>query len=49
MDVIKQLQTGLAKDLVTFEESDLSEEQLAIIENTYNEVYHILSTVEKDQ
>jgi hypothetical protein len=49
MDVIKQLQTGLAKDLVTFEESDLSEEQLAIIEDTYQQVYLTLSRAEKDE
>jgi hypothetical protein len=46
MDKIKQLQTELAKDLVKFEESELSEEHLEMIEETYQQVYLILGTVE---
>ena len=47
MNKITQLQTELAKDLVKFEESDLSEEQLYMIENTYQQVYDILGEVGK--
>ena len=46
MSAIKQLQTELAKDLVKFEESDLSEEQLDMIEKTYQQVYDILGEVD---
>jgi hypothetical protein len=46
MNKIKQLQTELAKDLVNFEQSDLTEEQLEMIEETYQQVYLILNTVE---
>jgi hypothetical protein len=49
MDSIKQLQTELAKDLVKFEESELSEEHLEMIEEAYQEVYLTLSKVRKDQ
>lgn len=49
MNQIKQLQIELAKDLVTFEQSDLREEHLEIIEKTYQEVYHILHLVDKEQ
>jgi hypothetical protein len=48
MNKIKQLQTELVKDLVKFEEYELSEEQLTIIEDTYEKVYIILSKAEKD-
>jgi hypothetical protein len=48
MNSIKQLQTELAKDLVKFEESELSEEHLEMIEEAYQEVYLILSKVGKD-
>jgi hypothetical protein len=46
MNKIKQLQTELAKDLVNFEQSELTEEQLEMIEETYQQVYLILGTVE---
>jgi hypothetical protein len=46
MNAIKQLQTELAKDLVNFEQSELSEEQLEMIEEAYRQVYLILNTVE---
>jgi hypothetical protein len=48
MDKIKQLQTELAKDLVKFEESELSEEHLEMIEEAYQEVYLTLSKAGKD-
>ena len=48
MNAINQLQTELAKDLVKFEESELSEEHLEMIEEAYQEVYLILSKVGKD-
>jgi hypothetical protein len=48
MNKIKQLQTELAKDLVQFEQSSLSKEQLEMIEDTYQQVYLILSTIERD-
>jgi hypothetical protein len=46
MNAIKRLQTELAKDLVIFEQSELSEEQLEMIEKAYQQVYLILNTVE---
>lgn len=49
MNKIKQLQTELAKDLVQFEQSSLSKEQLIMIEDTYQQVYLILSTIERDK
>lgn len=49
MDKIKQLQTELAKDLVKFEESQISEEHLEMIEDTYQQVYLTLSRAEKDE
>jgi hypothetical protein len=49
MDKIKQLQTELAKDLVNFEQSELSKEQLEMIEESYQQVYLILNTVENAQ
>lgn len=49
MDKIRQLQTELAKDLVVFEDSNLSEEHLAMIEDTYQQIYLILNNVGKDQ
>jgi hypothetical protein len=48
MDKVRQLQTELAKDLVVFEESDLSEEHLAMIEDTYQQIYLILNNARKN-
>lgn len=48
MDKIRQLQTELAKDLVVFEESNLSEEHLSMIEDIYQQVYLILNNVGND-
>lgn len=45
---IKTLQTELAKDLVRFEESSLTEEQLAEIEKIYNEIYLKLHNIDKE-
>lgn len=48
MDSIKHLQENLAKDLVKFEESSLTEEQLKEIEKIYYDVYLKLHNVDKD-
>ena len=45
---IKTLQTGLAQDLVKLEETDISEEHLQMIENTYEQVYRILNKASKE-
>jgi hypothetical protein len=49
MDSIKNLQENLAKDLVKFEESSLTEEQLKEIEKIYHDVYLKLHNVNKEQ
>jgi hypothetical protein len=45
---IKELQTNLAKDLVRFEESSLTDDQLKEIEKIYNDVYLKLHNIEKE-
>jgi hypothetical protein len=47
-DSIKTLQTGLAQDLVKLEETNISEEHLKLIENTYEQVYRILDKASKE-
>ena len=45
---IKDLQTGLAYDLVKLEDSEISEEHLQMIEDTYEQVYLILNKANKE-
>ncbi len=45
---IKNLQEELAKDLVKFEESNLTEEQLKLIEQTYYEIYLKLHKIDEE-
>jgi hypothetical protein len=45
---VKTLQTSLAQDLVKLEDSDISEKHLQMIENTYEQVYRILSKLDKE-
>jgi hypothetical protein len=45
---IKDLQTGLAHDLVKLEGSEISEEHLQMIEDTYEQVYLILNKANKE-
>lgn len=49
MDQIKQLQTELARDLVVFEDSNLSEKQIEEIEKTYNDIYLKLHTIDRSK
>jgi hypothetical protein len=49
MNSIKQLQTELAKDLIKFEDSELSEQHLEMIEEAYQEVYLTLIKAGNDQ
>lgn len=42
-DNLKQLQTHLAKDLVEFENKEVTEEHSDLIEETYTKVYNMLS------
>lgn len=46
---IKILQTKLAQDLVLLEETDISDEHLQMIEQTYEQVYHILNTASEEK
>jgi hypothetical protein len=48
-DLIKNLQTGLAKDLVKLETGDIDEQHLQMIKDTYEQVYRILNQVHKEQ
>ena len=45
---IRALQTKLAQDLVHFEESELAEEDLSMVEDTYEQVYLILAKLDKE-
>ena len=45
---IKDLQINLAKDLIEFEESDLTEDQLKEIEKVYTNVYLKLHNIHKE-
>jgi hypothetical protein len=49
LDIIKQLQESLAQDLVKFERSvdydTLGEQDLEIIEKTYEEIYKLLHDI----
>jgi hypothetical protein len=47
-NTIKTLQTELAQDLVKLEQSDISEENLAMIEDTYQQVYFLLNKIHKE-
>jgi hypothetical protein len=42
---VKTLQTNLAQDLVKLENSDINEETLNKIEDTYQNVYDIISKI----
>jgi hypothetical protein len=44
---LQDLQFELTKDLIKFETSNLSEEQLDLIEQTYQEVYFKLQTLDR--
>ena len=47
-DSIQNLQYNLAKDLVEFETSDISEYRLQIIQDAYEQVYLILNQARKE-
>jgi hypothetical protein len=47
-DSIRTLQCNLAKDLVELETSNISEQHLQMIEDTYEQVYHILNQAHKE-
>lgn len=42
---LKELQTHLAKDLVEFENKEVTEEHADLIEETYSKVYNILADI----
>ena len=43
MDIIKTLQTNLARDLVNFENSKLTKEQMKLLEEAYEATYNLLN------
>jgi len=47
-DPIKNLQCNLAKDLVKLEASNISEQHLQMIQDTYEQVYLILNQARKE-
>jgi hypothetical protein len=47
-DSIKNLQCNLAKDLIVLETSEISEQYLQMIEDTYEQVYQILNQAHKE-
>lgn len=47
MSTIKTLQENLAKDLVKLEQTDINEETLKKIEEVYEDIYSLITTLDK--